>query len=89
MTDWLHSHGFSYKKPKPQPSKADPEKQSEFVKDYHKSYSRAPKIHIILDNGPYNVSKKIIDLFDYTWDEIAPQLTSRINDNFETILSAV
>ena len=29
MTDWLHSHGFSYKEPKPQPSKADPQKQSE------------------------------------------------------------
>jgi transposase len=223
MTDWLHSHGFSYKKPKPQPSKADPEKQSEFVKDYHKllaetpdsepilfadgvhpsmatkisygwirtgkkgkaiattasrtrvnlmgaielksmklittvhdtinsdsmdeffkqiqqCYSSSPKIHIILDNGPYNVSKKtkesarnyniclhflptyspnlnpiervwkvmnekvrnnvffnsakefrkkITDFFDYTWEDIAPQLTSRINDNFETILSAV
>ena len=97
-------------------------------------------IHIILDNGPYNVSKKtkenaqkyniclhflpvyspnlnpiervwkvmnekvrnnvffnsakefrkkIADSFDHTWDDIAPQLTSRINDNFETILSAV
>ena len=31
MTEWLHSHGFSYKKPKGTPLKADPQKQKEFT----------------------------------------------------------
>lgn len=34
MTFWLHNHGFSYKKPKETPAKADPEKQAAFVKAY-------------------------------------------------------
>jgi transposase len=34
MTDWLHEHGFSYKKPKESPAKADPLKQEEFIKIY-------------------------------------------------------
>lgn len=34
MTSWLKHHGFSYKKPKPTPSKADPEKQAAFIKYY-------------------------------------------------------
>ena len=34
MTFWLHSHGFSYKKPKEVPAKADPEKQAVFIKMY-------------------------------------------------------
>ena len=40
-------------------------------------------------NSAKEFRKKITDFFDYTWEDIAPQLTSRINDNFETILSAV
>lgn len=34
MTKWLHNAGFSYKKPKGTPAKADPEKQAEFLKYY-------------------------------------------------------
>ena len=34
MTEWLHAHGFSYKKPKGTPAKADVEKQAAFVKYY-------------------------------------------------------
>jgi len=36
MTSWLKSHKFSYKKPTEVPSKADPEKQKEFVAYYEK-----------------------------------------------------
>ena len=35
MTKWLHRHKFSYKKPHPIPSKADPIKQAEFIKQYN------------------------------------------------------
>jgi transposase len=34
MTFWLHNHGFSYKKPKERPAKADPERQAAFIKTY-------------------------------------------------------
>ncbi len=34
MTFWMHSNGFSYKKPKGTPSKADPIKQEAFIKKY-------------------------------------------------------
>ena len=34
MTDWLKKHDFSYKSPKGEPSKADIEKQKEFIEVY-------------------------------------------------------
>jgi transposase len=34
LTKWLHCKGFSYKKPKLTPSKADPEKQEAFIQKY-------------------------------------------------------
>lgn len=34
MKHWLYRHRFSFKKPKGTPSKADPEKQQEFIDDY-------------------------------------------------------
>ncbi len=34
MTSWLKNHGFSYKKPKPTPAKADPIKQAAFIQAY-------------------------------------------------------
>jgi transposase len=36
MTNWLHRNGFSYKKPKGVPAKADAQKQEDFVEDYFK-----------------------------------------------------
>jgi transposase len=36
ITDWLHAHGFSYKKPKETPEKTDSLKQEAFVKEYEK-----------------------------------------------------
>jgi transposase len=34
LNKWLHRNGFSYKKPKGNPHKADPSKQQEFIKKY-------------------------------------------------------
>jgi len=36
MTDWLKRHGFSYKKPKLVPGKADKERQQEWIDTYEK-----------------------------------------------------
>jgi hypothetical protein len=36
MTDLLHAIGFSYKKPKIVPGKADPQAQKEFLESYEK-----------------------------------------------------
>ena len=43
MTSWLRSHGFSYKKPKGTPAKADPEKQAEWLKYYAKLLNTTPE----------------------------------------------
>ena len=37
MTNWLKSNGFSYKKPKGTPAKADPVAQQEFIEEYFES----------------------------------------------------
>ena len=34
MTSWMHNHGFSYKKPKGTPAKADSVKQEAFIREY-------------------------------------------------------
>jgi transposase len=43
MTDWLHAHGFSYKKPKGTPSKADSVKQAAFIATYEKLLNTTPE----------------------------------------------
>lgn len=46
MTNWLKSNGFSYKKPKGTPAKADPIAQKEFIEEYEKVIKSTP------DNEP-------------------------------------
>ena len=46
MTNWLKSNGFSYKKPKGTPAKADPVAQEEFIEEYEKVIKSTP------DNEP-------------------------------------
>ncbi|MFZ1592973.1 MAG: IS630 family transposase [Chitinophagales bacterium] len=46
MTNWLKSNGFSYKKPKGTPAKADPIAQKEFIEEYEKMIKSTP------DNEP-------------------------------------
>ncbi len=43
MTKWLHRHKFSYKKPHPVPSKADPIKQAEFIEQYNLLMKTTPE----------------------------------------------
>ena len=43
MTKWLHRHEFSYKKPHPVPSKADPVRQGEFIESYNLLMKTTPE----------------------------------------------
>ncbi len=42
MISWMHNHGFSYKKPKGTPSKTDPIKQEDFIKQYEELLNTTP-----------------------------------------------
>jgi transposase len=48
MTSWMHSHGFSFKKPKGTPLKADPTKQEAFIQAYEKLLAETPEDEPIL-----------------------------------------
>ena len=48
MTSWVSNHGFSYKKPKGTPAKADPVKQEAFVKKYEILMNTTPEDEPIL-----------------------------------------
>ena len=43
MTKWLKRNGFSYKKPKATPAKADPVLQAEFIKQYQQLLNATPE----------------------------------------------
>ncbi len=43
MTSWLHSHGFSYKKPKGTPAKANSDQQKAWMQFYAKLMASLPK----------------------------------------------
>lgn len=43
MTSWMHTHGFSYKKPKGVPAKADVEKQEAFIREYETLLKETPE----------------------------------------------
>ena len=48
LTQWLHAHGFTYKKPKGTPAKADPGKQAAFVGFYKDLQQKTPPEEPIL-----------------------------------------
>jgi len=48
MTNWLQRNNFSYKQPKEQPAKADPEKQKVFVEEYRNLKEKTPENEPIL-----------------------------------------
>lgn len=48
MTKWLHRNGFSYKRPKCRPAKADPLKQQDFIKKYDLLQKETPEDEPIL-----------------------------------------
>lgn len=43
LTKWLHRQGFSYKKPKGIPAKADPKKQAAFIHYYEELLNKTPE----------------------------------------------
>lgn len=52
MTKWLHTHNFSFKKPKGTPAKCDPIKQAEFEEAYRKLLeSKEPTDLVIFGDG--------------------------------------
>ena len=48
LTKWLHQNGFSYKKPKGVPHKADADKQAEFIKTYKALKAELPEDEALL-----------------------------------------
>ena len=48
MTSWMHTHGFSFKKPKGTPAKADHLKQKAFIQAYAKLLKATPEDEPIL-----------------------------------------
>ena len=48
MTSWLKTHGFSYKKPKGTPAKADPVRQEAWIKTYEELMKTTPEEEPIL-----------------------------------------
>jgi transposase len=48
MTSWMHTHGFSFKKPKGTPAKADPVRQEAFIQAYEKLLTETPENEPIL-----------------------------------------
>lgn len=48
MTSWMHTHGFSFKKPKGTPAKANPVKQKAFIQAYEKRLAEIPEGEPIL-----------------------------------------
>jgi transposase len=48
MTCWMHNHGFSFKKPKGRPFKADPAKQEAFIQFYERLLTETPENEPIL-----------------------------------------
>ena len=86
MTKWLHAHGFSYKKPKGTPLKADPFKQEEFIAYYEKLMNETP------DNEPIEfgdgVHPTMATKISYGWikkgkenDKLIPTTASRTRLN--------
>lgn len=48
MTSWMHNHGFSYKKPKATPAKADPVQQEAFIQFYEKLLTETQEDETVL-----------------------------------------
>lgn len=48
MTSWMRKHGFSYKKPKGTPAKADQAKQEAFINEYEELLNTTPEDEPIL-----------------------------------------
>ena len=52
LTKWLHANNFSFKEPKPTPSKADPVLQKEFIAKYQSIKESLPNDEVLLFADP-------------------------------------
>lgn len=84
MTTWLQKHGFTYKKPKGTPAKADPKEQEEFKRFYEKLKTETPENEPILfsDASHPTMATKVT----YGWikkgqDKLIPTTASRTREN--------
>lgn len=65
MTKWLKQHGFSYKRPKEVPAKADTQKQEEFIEKYLELVDSTPQEEpiVFMDSTHPTMATKV----DYGW----------------------
>ena len=84
MTEWLKKHGFTYKKPKGTPSKADPEKQDEFKKYYEDLKKNTPNNEPIFFSDashPTMATKVSCGWIKKGHDKLIPTTASRTREN--------
>ena len=84
MTSWMYQNGFSYKKPKEIPAKADPLKQEAFIKFYNDLWKSMPEEEIILFGD--GVHPTMATKVSYGWirkgkDKLIPTTASRTRLN--------
>lgn len=90
MTFWLKSHGFSYKKPKGTPAKADSAKQEAFIKVYEELLKTAPEDEPILFGD--GVHPTMATKITYGWikkgtDKLIATTASRTRMNLMGVLN--
>lgn len=100
MTSWMYQNGFSYKKPKGIPAKADPLKQEAFIKYYNDLWKSLPEKEVILFGD--GVHPTMATKVSYGWirkgqDKPIPTTASRTRlnlmgslnlENMEVIISS-
>lgn len=84
MRSWLQAHQFSYKKPKPTPAKADPNRQEAFIKTYEDLMNTTPEDEPILFGD--GVHPTMATKVTYGWirkgtDKLIPTTASRSRMN--------
>lgn len=84
MTSWMHSHGFSYKKPKGVPAKADPVKQAAFIRYYEDLQKKVPEEEVIMFGD--GVHPTMATKLSYGWikvgqNKLIPTVASRTRLN--------
>lgn len=84
MTSWMHNHGFSYKKPKGTPAKANLAKQEVFIAEYEKLINTTSEDEPILFGD--GVHPTIATKITYGWiktgtDKLIPTTASRTRLN--------
>ena len=85
MTKWLHRNGFSYKKPKGTPHKADPAQQAVFAQYYENlKYTASAQEPILFGDGvhPSMATKVSCGWIKKGQDKLIPTTASRTRVNY-------